>query len=61
LVAAAAARAGARVEEIDIDSDPALTRDYGLRIPVVLDANGQVIAEGEITDRRKLRRLFAER
>lgn len=55
LVSAEAAKAGARVEEIDIDSDSALTRDYGLRVPVVLSPGGEVLAEGEITDRRKLR------
>lgn len=44
-----AARAvGGAVEEIDIERDDALVRDYGLRIPVVrLDE--VVIAEGSFT------------
>ena len=43
-----AARAlGALVEEIDIDRDDVLVRDYGLRIPVVR-LDGVVIAEGSI-------------
>jgi len=60
LVAAAAARSGVTVEEIDIDSDQVLIRDYGLRIPVVLGPGGEVLAEGEIDSRRlrqELRRL----
>jgi len=46
---------GATMEEIDIDSNPALIRDYGLRIPVVLGPNNELLAEGEIRDRRVLR------
>ena len=46
---------GASVEEVDIDSSPALTRDYGLRIPVVLGPDNEVLAEGEVRDRRVLR------
>ncbi|MEX2279792.1 MAG: glutaredoxin family protein [Acidimicrobiia bacterium] len=41
----AARWAVASVETIDIDSDDALVRDYGLQVPVVL-ANGEAIAEG---------------
>ncbi len=46
---------GATMEEIDIDSNPDLIRDYGLRIPVVLGPSNEVLAEGEIRDRRVLR------
>ena len=46
---------GVEVEEVDIDTSPALTRDYGLRIPVVLGPGNEVLAEGEIPDRRVLR------
>jgi hypothetical protein len=45
-------RAGGVLEEIDIDSDDVLTRVYGLRIPVVLGPNGEVMAEGVIDVRR---------
>ena len=45
---------GATMEEIDIDSNPEY-RDYGLRIPVVLGPSNEVLAEGEIRDRRVLR------
>jgi hypothetical protein len=47
---------GGTVEEVDIESSPELTRDYGLRVPVVLGPDNHVIAEGEIRDRRALRR-----
>jgi hypothetical protein len=53
-------RRGGVVEEVDIDGDDALTRDYGLRVPVVLGPDGVVLAEGVIeakTLRRALRRL----
>ena len=52
IVASVAARAGVEIEEVDIDSDPALTRDFGLRIPVVLGPDGTVLAEGQIEARR---------
>jgi hypothetical protein len=44
----------ATLEEIDIDTNPEYS-DYGLRIPVVLGPNNEVLAEGEIRDRRVLR------
>ena len=44
----------ATMEEIDIDSNPEYS-GYGLRIPVVLGPNNEVLAEGEIRDRRILR------
>lgn len=39
---------GGDVTEIDIESDDALVRDYGLRIPVVR-LDGVVIAEGRFS------------
>lgn len=37
------------VHEVDITSDPVLEAEYHLRIPVVLDSRGRVVAEGEIS------------
>lgn len=34
------------VQWIDVDGDPELRRRYGLRVPVLLDAWGEVICEG---------------
>jgi hypothetical protein len=39
------------VEVIDIDTAPELEAEYHLRIPVVLDRNGRVLAEGQISKR----------
>jgi thiol-disulfide isomerase/thioredoxin len=61
VVTSVAARAGVGIEEIDIDSDPVLTRDFGLRIPVLLAADGRVLAEGEIDSRRLRKQLRRER
>ena len=36
------------VHEVDITSDPQLEAEYHLRIPVVLNRRGRVVAEGEI-------------
>ena len=44
--------------EVDIDTDDELIARYGLRIPVVLGRNDQVIAEGVIDDARYLRRAM---
>lgn len=52
--------AGGVVVEVDIDADDALTRDYGLRVPVLLGPGDVVLAEGVIdvkTLRRALRRI----
>ena len=60
LVEKAVRSAGGVVEEIDIDSDDVLTRDYGVRVPVVLGPGDVVLAEGVIEAkslRRALRRL----
>jgi hypothetical protein len=37
------------LEVVDIGSDPELEARYHLRIPVVLDRNGRVLAEGQIS------------
>ena len=42
-------RAGHRVDRVDIDEDDALVAEYGLRIPVLLDAGGAILAEGLVT------------
>jgi hypothetical protein len=46
------------VDEVDIDGDDDLTSVYGLRIPVVLDPGGRVLAEGVIDDARALRKAL---
>ena len=51
---------GGTIHEVDIDDDDALTRDYGLRVPVLLGPGDIVMAEGRIEARplrRALRRL----
>lgn len=61
LVEWATTRASLALEEVDIDTDDRLTALYGLRIPVLLDSEGGVVAEGNIEDCRailkELRRL----
>jgi hypothetical protein len=44
----------ATMEEIDIDLHPEYS-DYESRIPVVLGPDNEVLAEGQIRDRRVLR------
>ena len=39
---------GLALQEVNIDRQPDLAVDYGLRIPVVEDPAGRVLAEGEI-------------
>lgn len=57
VVRAVAGRLGVAVKILDIDSDDDLIRRYSLRVPVVLDADGAVVAEGLI-DRRTLGRAL---
>ena len=52
---AVSAEMGLRVDEVDIDSDDDLVKNWGLRIPVVLGTHDRVIAEGIIDDKRTLR------
>ena len=56
LVAAAVRRLSGQLIELDIDSYPDLISRFGARIPVVLSADGEVVAEGRIDDERALRR-----
>lgn len=56
IVLTEARRAGATVEEIDIDTDDRLVSLYGIRIPVVLGPGESVLAEGIIGDAKSLRR-----
>lgn len=44
----AARMTGTRVEFVDITEDPETTVRWDLRIPVVLDPGGRVVAEGRI-------------
>ena len=39
---------GTRLRVVDVDTDPELAVDYGLRVPVVRDGGGKVLAEGQI-------------
>lgn len=39
------ARLGGTLVDVDVDSDPALAARFGLEIPVLLDADGRVVAK----------------
>lgn len=55
LVLAEVEKAHGVVLEVDIDSEDRLVSLYGMRIPVLLASNGEVVAEGVI-DAHSLRR-----
>jgi len=55
MVLTAVERAHGVVVEVDIESEDHLVRVYGMRIPVLLAPDGEVVAEGVI-DARSLRR-----
>ena len=57
----AALLAGRAVQEINIDQQPELAVDYGLRIPVVETSGGRVLAEGEIGALRLWKAILASR
>jgi hypothetical protein len=59
-VESAVTRVGGVIEEIDIDGDDALSRDYGMRVPVLLSPGGEMLAEGHI-EARSLRRALRRR
>jgi hypothetical protein len=42
----------------DLTSDRSLEDEYHLRIPVVLDAHGRVLAEGTMNTRRLIRAIW---
>jgi Glutaredoxin-like domain (DUF836) len=48
-------RRGGVILELDIEQNEQLTSEFGMRIPVVLLADGSVVAEGLIT-RKELRK-----
>ena len=58
MVTEEAARRGAGLEIVDVDSDPDLKAHYGDRVPVILTGTPKaVLAEGRI-DRRELRKAL---
>ena len=60
IVEKAVASVGGTIHEVDIDTDDALTRDYGMRVPVLLGAGDIVLAEGKFEARplrKALRRI----
>jgi len=58
LVLAEAGRRGIEVRVVDVDTDDELVRDFGLRVPVLRDAAGRVLAEGPM-DGRTVREALA--
>jgi hypothetical protein len=54
LVTSSARWLGVELATVDITTDLALEADYHLRIPVVLDRRGRVLAEGQISRRAAL-------
>ncbi|WP_165797292.1 glutaredoxin family protein [Solimonas fluminis] len=40
------------LERADVDSRPEWRQEYGLRIPVLLDASGRVLSEGRLDPER---------
>jgi hypothetical protein len=57
IVEKAVASVAGTIHEVDIDTDDALTRDYGMRVPVLLGAGDIVLAEGKI-EARHLRKVL---
>jgi len=60
MVLSAVQSIGGVVREVDIDTDDHLTKEFAVRIPVLLGRDGQVVAEGVFEERhlrRELRRL----
>ena len=50
------------ITEVDVDGDRDLSERYGLRIPVLVDGDGNLVAEGRIDAEglRRVRRLVEE-
>jgi thiol-disulfide isomerase/thioredoxin len=61
LVLEAAKRLRIEVVELDIDDDDDLVREFGLRVPVVIGDDGEVLAEGTIERRALSKALTANR
>lgn len=57
LVFREAQKAGVTLEVFDIETDDTVLSEFGMRIPVVLGPDGEVLAEGQI-ERRALRRAL---
>ena len=57
VVEKAVASVGGTILEVDVDTDDALTRDYGLRVPVLLGPGDIVVAAGTI-EARSLRKAM---
>jgi hypothetical protein len=58
-VAPLVARLGGSLADVDVDSDPVLSERFGLEIPVLLDAEGRVVAKLRDPASRIARRLGA--
>jgi thioredoxin-like negative regulator of GroEL len=58
-VAPLVARLGGTLAEVDVDADPALSERFGLEIPVLLDAEGRVVAKLRDPVERIAKRLGA--
>ena len=58
-VAPLVARLGGTLAEVDVDSDPALSERFGREIPVLLDAEGRVVAKVRDPVERIAKRLGA--
>ena len=56
LIARAAAQLGTPWEEVNVEQSAELEATYGERVPVLLDPDDTVIAEGAIDDFRLLKR-----
>lgn len=55
IVARLVTRFGGAIEEVDIDANEAYLGEFGLRIPVLLTPEGDVVVEGRI-EKKALRR-----
>lgn len=58
-VAPLVARLGGMLAEVDVDADPALSERFGLEVPVLLDAEGRVVAKLRDPVERIAKRLGA--
>jgi hypothetical protein len=56
-----AALTGSTLRTVEVDSDPELAVDFGLRVPVVRTGAGRVLAEGRIRPWRLLTAMARER
>ena len=47
-MAAALAERGVAFDKVNVDADPALIERYGLRVPVLTDADGRELCHGRL-------------